>query len=517
MKHLRILVMAISPALPAAALADDANAALAHTFPLLVDGDGWSTRLFATNVSDAPSRCNLSLRGGGLDGRFAGGSPEFTLAAEGGLSSFASAGTGALAFGSAQLECSQPVVAQGVISLTSGGQTVGMSPVTPAQAGVGFQFPLLGAGGPVAVVVGNESESPADCRLAFADAGGATIDAVDYTVPAAGLDLKFLADALALPADLDGAAARVDCDRLVTAVSLQFSGAAFAALPPAVLNAGPTEVIGEAARNNINIGNPALTIADNTPVAPGGGMRLVWSDEFDAARLDPATWFFETGDGSEYGIPGWGNDELQWYLPNSASIENGNLVITARRQAQNGFQYTSARINTRGRFALRYGRIEARIRLPAGPGLWPAFWLLPQEDAYGGWAASGEIDIMEAVNLGGSGGNTVHGTLHYGGAWPNNRSSANRHAVGGDITENFHVYALEWDEREMRWYVDDTLYATESEWSTTAASFPAPFDRPFYIILNLAVGGGFPGPPNAATNFPAALEVDYVRVYSGEP
>ena len=246
-------------------------------------------------------------------------------------------------------------------------------------------------------------------------------------------------------------------------------------------------------------------------------MRLVWSDEFDAARLDPATWFFETGDGSEYGIPGWGNDELQWYLPNSASIENGNLVITARREAQNGFQFTSARINTRGRFALRYGRIEARIRLPAGQGLWPAFWLLPQEDAYGGWAASGEIDIMEAVNLGGSGGNTVHGTLHYGGAWPNNRSSANRHAVGGDITENFHVYALEWDEREMRWYVDDTLYATESEWSTTAASFPAPFDRPFYIILNLAVGGGFPGPPNAATNFPAALEVDYVRVYSGEP
>ena len=259
--------MAISPALPAAALAADANAALAHTFPLLVDGDGWRTRLFATNVSDAPSRCNLSLRGGGLDGRFAGGSPEFTLAAEGGLSSFASAGTGPLAFGSAQLECSQPVVAQGVISLTSGGQTVGMSPVTPAQAGVGFQFPLLGAGGPVAVVVGNESESPADCRLAFADASGATIDAVDYTVPAAGLDLKFLADALALPADLDGAAARVDCDRPVTAVSLQFSGAAFAALPPAVLNAGPTEVIGEAARNNINIGNPALTIADNTPIS----------------------------------------------------------------------------------------------------------------------------------------------------------------------------------------------------------------------------------------------------------
>ena len=269
--------------------------------------------------------------------------------------------------------------------------------------------------------------------------------------------------------------------------------------------------------SNVNIDDPALTVIDNSPVVPGGEMSLVWSDEFNGARLDPATWFFETGDGSQYGIPGWGNGELQWYLPDNAVIDNGKLVITARRQPQNGFEFTSARINTRDRFAFRHGRIEARIRLPAGEGLWPAFWLMPQEEAYGGWAASGEIDIMEAVNPGGTGGNAVYGTLHYGGASPGNRSSGDHYVVASDTTENFHVYALEWDEREMRWYVDDTLYATQNNWFTTAADFPAPFDRAFHIIFNVAIGGGFPGPPDSTTRFPTAMTVDYVRVYTGEP
>jgi beta-glucanase (GH16 family) len=154
---------------------------------------------------------------------------------------------------------------------------------------------------------------------------------------------------------------------------------------------------------NVNIDNPTLTIADNNEVSPGDTLTLVWADEFDGAQLDPESWYFEEGDGSQYGIPGWGNNELEWYLPNSAQLENGMLVITAREEATNGKNYTSARINTRDRFAFRYGRIEARIRLPGGQGIWPAFWLLPQDDVYGTWAASGEIDIMEAINLGASG------------------------------------------------------------------------------------------------------------------
>ena len=269
--------------------------------------------------------------------------------------------------------------------------------------------------------------------------------------------------------------------------------------------------------DNVNISNPTLTVADNDEVSPGDALTLVWSDEFDAAQLDPEVWFFENGDGSQYGIPGWGNNELQWYLPNSAQLENGMLVITAREEASNGRDYTSARLNTRDRFAFRYGRIEARIRLPGGQGIWPAFWMLPQDDTYGGWAASGELDIMEAINLGASGGNTVHGTIHYGGAWPANVFTGDSYVVPADATTEFHVYAVEWDQTEIRWYVDDVLYSMQNAWSTTAAAFPAPFDQPFHILLNVAVGGNWPGSPDASTEFPVTMEVDYVRVYEGEP
>jgi beta-glucanase (GH16 family) len=268
---------------------------------------------------------------------------------------------------------------------------------------------------------------------------------------------------------------------------------------------------------NVNIDNPTLTVASNSPVTPGGALRLVWSDEFNAARLDPQDWYFESGDGSQYGIPGWGNNELQWYLPDSAELRNGALVITARKESRNGKSYTSARINTRDRFAFRHGRIEARIRMPKGQGLWPAFWLLPQDNAYGTWAASGEIDVVEATNPGASGGNTIYGTLHYGGQYPANRSSGEQYAVSTDITADFHTYALEWDPFEIRWYVNGILFAVRNTWYTTAVPFPAPFDKPFYILLNLAVGGNFPGPPSASTVFPVSMEVDYVRVYSGSP
>ena len=267
---------------------------------------------------------------------------------------------------------------------------------------------------------------------------------------------------------------------------------------------------------NVNIDNPTLTVLNNDPIAPGGTRTLVWSEEFDGERLDPERWFFETGDGSQYSLAGWGNDELQWYLPDSARISDGRLIVTARRESQSGYDYTSARLHTRSRLAFRYGRVEARIRLPGGQGLWPAFWLLPQEDTYGTWAASGEIDIMEARNLGETGGNSVTGTLHYGGEWPDNEFSANEYVVPGSATEEFQVYALEWDANEIRWYVDDVLYAMQNYWYTTSADYPAPFDQPFYILLNVAVGGRFPGAPSPSTEFPVTMEVDYVRVYSGE-
>ena len=282
--------------------------------------------------------------------------------------------------------------------------------------------------------------------------------------------------------------------------------------PPPVVTPPPSS----GPQDNVNTNNPTLTTAFNNEVTPGGALTLVWADEFDAAQLDPEKWFFEEGDGSQYGIPGWGNNELEWYLPNSAQLENGNLVITARNESSNGKDFTSARINTRDRFAFRYGRIEARIRLPGGQGIWPAFWLLPQDDAYGTWAASGEIDIMEAINLGGAGGNEVHGTIHYGGAWPNNVFSGEGYVAPADATAEFHTYAIEWDATEIRWYVDNVLYAMRNTWYSTGGAFPAPFDQPFYILINVAVGGNWPGSPDGSTVFPVTMEVDWVRVYTGE-
>jgi len=280
--------------------------------------------------------------------------------------------------------------------------------------------------------------------------------------------------------------------------------------PPPVPDPDPGPV------SNVNISNPTLVREDNNPIG-ANGMTLVWSDEFDAAQLDPELWFFESGDGSQYGLNGWGNNELQWYEPDSAQLNGGLLVITARNESSNGRDYTSARINTRDRFAFRYGRIEARIRLPGGQGLWPAFWLLPQDDAYGTWAASGEIDIMEAVNLGVSGSNEVHGTIHYGGEWPNNTFSGDAYTVASSATDEFHDYAIEWDAGQIRWYVDGVMYAMQNSWSSSGGPFPAPFDQQFYILLNVAVGGNFPGAPDASTEFPVTMEVDYVRVYSGNP
>ena len=271
------------------------------------------------------------------------------------------------------------------------------------------------------------------------------------------------------------------------------------------------------AQSNVNISNPTLSVANNFDVSPGDALTLVWSDEFDGASLDPNTWFFEAGDGSQYGIPGWGNNELEYYLPDNAQIVDGKLTITAREEQIGAFNYTSARINTRDRFAVRYGRIEARMRLPGGQGIWPAFWMLAQDSPYGGWPASGEIDIMEAVNLGGSGGNTVLGTIHYGTSFPSDYEfSGESYLVPSDATAEFHTYAVEWDATEIRWYVDDVMYAMRNNWYSTG-DFPAPFDVPFYLIFNVAVGGNLPGSPNATTTFPVTMEVDWVRVYSGEP
>ncbi|MGO8756507.1 MAG: family 16 glycosylhydrolase [Terracidiphilus sp.] len=248
--------------------------------------------------------------------------------------------------------------------------------------------------------------------------------------------------------------------------------------------------------------------------AAGRSGTLVWSDEFNGPNgslPDPGKWTVVEG-GS-----GFGNGELESYTdrPDNIHEEQGNLVITARKEAHTGPDgvaraYTSARIQTKGLFEQKYGRIEARIKLPAGQGIWPAFWMMGNDYESAGWPNCGEIDIMENVGFEPS---VVHGSLHgpgYSGGQPlSGTFTLPEKARFGD---GFHLFAVEWEPREIRFYVDDNLYETQSMDSIPSSKHWV-FDHPFYLLLNVAVGGHWPGNPDATTSFPVSMLVDYVRVY----
>ncbi|MFV8828240.1 family 16 glycosylhydrolase [Alkalihalobacterium sp. APHAB7] len=261
----------------------------------------------------------------------------------------------------------------------------------------------------------------------------------------------------------------------------------------------------------------------------GGGderdWTLVWEDEFEGDQLDSSKWSYDIGNGfyDDNGtfISGWGNEELQSYQEENVRVENGQLIIQAKEETvsdENGtYNYTSGKIHTQGKFSQKYGRFEAKMALPAGQGFWPAFWMMPEDDVYGSWAASGEIDIMENA---GATPHKIGGAIHYGGQWPNNTYTAKDYYFpeGKDVTDS-NVYAVEWEPGEIRWYVNGELYQTLNNWSSTGIgnsepfAYPAPFDQEFYLILNLAVGGWYGGNPDETTPFPGEMVVDYVRVY----
>ncbi|MFT4927927.1 MAG: beta-glucanase (GH16 family) [Phenylobacterium sp.] len=249
---------------------------------------------------------------------------------------------------------------------------------------------------------------------------------------------------------------------------------------------------------------------------------LVWEDQFDAESLDQGSWTIETGDGSQYGIPGWGNNEQQWYSADNITLADGNLVISAKEEASNGLPYTSGRLLTKGKIDFKYGRLEARVKTPMGQGLWSAFWALPTDSTYGGWPTSGEIDIMEVLNTSADSGETL-GTLHYGMEWPQNVYSGKNTDIGNP--DDFHTYAVEWEQDEIRWFIDDVHFSTinsdhwwsyyydETQQSYVSSPDNAPFNQNFHLLLNLAVGGNLPGSPNAETVFPAEMVIDYVKVF----
>jgi beta-glucanase (GH16 family) len=244
-----------------------------------------------------------------------------------------------------------------------------------------------------------------------------------------------------------------------------------------------------------------------TPAAHGG-WKLVWSDEFNGTLIDTNNWKFEAGNHN-----GWGNHELEYYTgrPENAYVSNGLLHIVARREATNGFSYTSARMKTEGSFSWKYGRFEFSAKFPAGQGFWPAFWLMPDHSPYGGWPACGEIDMVENK---GNYPAVVQGTIHYADSRGGSVHSSGLYTfVQNDGVTNFHTYDLQWATNSIQWFVDGKLYETQDHWSTVRAPFPAPFDQPFYIIMNLAMGGDYGGNPDTNTVFPGEIQVDYVRVY----
>ncbi|MDB6110767.1 MAG: hypothetical protein JWR69_2517 [Pedosphaera sp.] len=271
-------------------------------------------------------------------------------------------------------------------------------------------------------------------------------------------------------------------------------------------------------RGDVNNSNGSLYFDDlvlDQTAAGASNWNLVWNDEFTSNSINTNVWSFETGDGSVYNIPGWGNNELEYYTARSqnAYAANGVLHIVAQKETFGVKSYTSARMKSQSRFTKKYGRFEFRAKLPAGVGFWPALWMMPEASAYGPWPASGEIDIME--NNGNSPTN-VQGTLHYGS--PGNDSYATQVFTlpGGSVT-NFHTYTLEWSTNAVLWFVDGLLYESQTNWFSSNGSYPAPFDQPFYIIMNLAIGGNYVGNPSpAAINgsiFPGEMQVDYIRVY----
>ena len=254
---------------------------------------------------------------------------------------------------------------------------------------------------------------------------------------------------------------------------------------------------------------PATPTPTATPPAPtptygwdSQGWKLAWSDEFDGTTINPKNWVFDKG-GS-----GWGNVEMEYYTDRTenARVENGMLIIEARQEKYEGLNYTSARLNSRGLQEFQYGRIEARMKIPYGQGIWPAFWMLGSNAS---WPLGGEIDIMEYI---GKTPDTVYQTVH-GPGYSGAKGVGSHFVLTADTLKNdFHVYAIEWQPNDIRWYIDD-----QQVFQVTPDKIPSGtqwvYDHPFFIILNLAVGGSWPGFADETTVFPQQLQVDYVRVY----
>lgn len=241
------------------------------------------------------------------------------------------------------------------------------------------------------------------------------------------------------------------------------------------------------------------------PVDTVKSWQLAMSDEFEGSAVDTAVWGYDLG--SLYS--GWGNNELEYYTSRTcnAFVSNGNLVIQAIRESYSGYEYTSARMLTKGKMSRQCGKVEARMKLPYGQGIWPAFWMMGDT---GNWPACGEIDVMEMIGGGDGRDNKSYGTGHW--------DDGGHQMLGGNTTpvawpaklsDDYHVYGIEWDAANIKWFVDGALFYTLD----ITPAVRSEFHQPFYLILNLAVGGNWPGVPDGTTVFPQVMYVDWVRWY----
>ena len=236
------------------------------------------------------------------------------------------------------------------------------------------------------------------------------------------------------------------------------------------------------------------------------GMNLVWQDEFSGTALDGNFWNYENGNNN-----GWGNNELEYYTnsPKNVFVSNGNLIIEARKESIGGFNYSSARLTTANKKTFTYGRVDIRAKLPKGKGVWPALWMLGSNITSVGWPACGEIDILELL------GHEItksYGTLHYGASTATHGSKGTSYTLSSsNFYDQFHVFSMEWKQDQVTLFVDDNLFLTVNK--TDLGSNPYPFNAPFFFIFNVAVGGNWPGSPDATTTFPQRMIVDYIRVF----
>jgi beta-glucanase (GH16 family) len=241
--------------------------------------------------------------------------------------------------------------------------------------------------------------------------------------------------------------------------------------------------------------------------------QTVWEENFDS--LNENIWSFEIGNGQANGIPGWGNGELEYYKKENAWVENGVLIIEAKKEDVTDqwgtYNYTSARMKTQGKFNVKFGRIEFRAKLPKGKGIWPALWLLGEDITQVGWPGCGEIDVMELL---GHEPNKVYGTVHGPGYSGASGKGSNYTLPSGDFSQDYHIFAIEWDPIGISWYVDDTKFFTITRPEIELYGNWV-FDHPFFIIMNVAVGGYWPGYPDDTTVFPQRMYVDYIKVYKG--